>query len=61
MTGTLHETLSTFMIIPHGILLELRVREGEVGRRKPGHAQWKKKPEIRGKDGRKCRLWLRIK
>jgi hypothetical protein len=28
----------------------LRVREG---RRKPGNAQWKKKLEIRGKDGRK--------
>ena len=32
-----------------------------VGRRKPGNAQWKKKLEIRGKDGRKWRLWLRIK
>jgi hypothetical protein len=31
----------------------LRVREGEAGRRKPGNAQWKKKLEIRGKDGRK--------
>jgi hypothetical protein len=31
----------------------LRVREGEVGRRKPGNAQWKKKLEMRGKDGRK--------
>jgi hypothetical protein len=31
----------------------LRVREGEAGRRKPGNAQWKKKHEIRGKDGRK--------
>jgi hypothetical protein len=31
----------------------LRVGEGEVGRRKPGNAQWKKKQEIRGKDGRK--------
>jgi hypothetical protein len=30
----------------------LRVREGEVDRRKPGNAQWKKL-EIRGKDGRK--------
>jgi hypothetical protein len=39
----------------------LRVREGEVGWRKPGNAQWKKKLEIRGKDGRKWRLWLRIK
>jgi hypothetical protein len=26
---------------------------GEIGRRKPGNAQWKKKLEIRGKDGRK--------
>jgi hypothetical protein len=31
----------------------LRVREGDVGRRKPGNAQWKKKLEIWGKDGRK--------
>jgi hypothetical protein len=31
----------------------LRGREGEVDRRKPGNAQWKKKLEIRGKDGRK--------
>jgi hypothetical protein len=33
----------------------LRVREGEVDRRKPGNAQWKKKTkvEIREKDGRK--------
>ena len=31
----------------------LRIREGEVGRRKPGNAQWRKKLEIRGKDGRK--------
>jgi hypothetical protein len=31
----------------------LRLREGELGRRKPGNAQWKKKLEIRGKDGRK--------
>jgi hypothetical protein len=38
-----------------------RVREGEVDRRKPGNAQWKEKHEIRGKDGRKWRLWLRIK
>jgi hypothetical protein len=31
----------------------VRVREGEVGRRKPGKARWKQKVEIRGKDGRK--------
>jgi hypothetical protein len=31
----------------------LRVREGEVDQREPGKAQWKKKLEIRGKDGRK--------
>jgi hypothetical protein len=29
----------------------LRVREGEAGLRKPGNAQWRKKLEIRGKDG----------
>jgi hypothetical protein len=31
----------------------LRLTEEEVGQRKPGNAQWRKKLEIRGKDGRK--------
>jgi hypothetical protein len=31
----------------------LRVTEREAGRRKQGNAQWKKKLEMRGKDGRK--------
>jgi hypothetical protein len=31
----------------------LRVIGGEVGRRKPGNAKWRKKLEITGKDGRK--------
>ena len=30
----------------------LRVTGGEVGRRKPENAHWKKKLENRGKDGR---------
>jgi hypothetical protein len=31
----------------------LRETGGKAGRRKPENAQWKKKLEMRGKDGRK--------